>query len=274
MIIFAAAVAASAAISFFVLPPVFEASTSIMVQDQGGEGTPAWSLDTYLNILNGVALRRAIIDDLKLDISEEELKASASATLIKDTNILRLSVKRESAEEASKIANAWARLFVTRVNALKLHDLSGAIRLKEAALDTATAEISKQKPTIELKRALVDEPLAYEAAKSATGRGIHGLSSIQIKSEEPNPVYQDLLSRINNYRLELHDMQARADLLKADSQMFVRVLSVARPPEKPVAPRKLLNIAVAGMLGLMIGIFLAFAMEALETGAKRHATAQ
>ena len=41
----------------------------------------------------------------------------------------------------------------------------------------------------------------------------------------------------------------------------LQVGSYASIPEKPVSPRKLLNTAVAGMLGLMVGVFGAFAVE-------------
>jgi uncharacterized protein involved in exopolysaccharide biosynthesis len=37
-------------------------------------------------------------------------------------------------------------------------------------------------------------------------------------------------------------------------------------PEKPVSPRKKLNIAIAGVLGVMIGVFGAFAAEYFEGG--------
>jgi uncharacterized protein involved in exopolysaccharide biosynthesis len=43
------------------------------------------------------------------------------------------------------------------------------------------------------------------------------------------------------------------------------VVAPAFPPEKPVQPRKMLNMAIAGVLGLMIGIFLAFFLHYWET---------
>ena len=46
-----------------------------------------------------------------------------------------------------------------------------------------------------------------------------------------------------------------------DTSGEVRLASQAAVPEKPVSPRKLLNTAVAGALGLMLGVFGAFAVE-------------
>jgi len=52
-----------------------------------------------------------------------------------------------------------------------------------------------------------------------------------------------------------------ARIATADATGEVRLVSQAAVPEKPVGPRKLLNTAVAGALGLMVGVFGAFALE-------------
>jgi len=48
----------------------------------------------------------------------------------------------------------------------------------------------------------------------------------------------------------------------------VRFAVPAVEPKHPVAPKKKLNIAIAGVLGLMVGVFGAFAMEYFEGGAE------
>ncbi|MCX7856097.1 MAG: hypothetical protein N2556_09060, partial [Anaerolineae bacterium] len=54
----------------------------------------------------------------------------------------------------------------------------------------------------------------------------------------------------------------------------VRLASQALPPEKPVSPRKLLNTAVAGVLGLMLAVFGAFMTEWWRGGAGARAAAE
>ncbi|HID85973.1 MAG TPA: hypothetical protein EYP55_01170, partial [Anaerolineae bacterium] len=46
----------------------------------------------------------------------------------------------------------------------------------------------------------------------------------------------------------------------------VRFAVPAVEPERPVAPKKMMNIAIAGVLGLMVGVFGAFFIEFLESG--------
>jgi len=49
----------------------------------------------------------------------------------------------------------------------------------------------------------------------------------------------------------------------ASEDSGVQIVSQAVTPERPVAPRKKLNIAIAGVLGLMVGVLGAFALEYL-----------
>ena len=49
----------------------------------------------------------------------------------------------------------------------------------------------------------------------------------------------------------------------------VRFAVPAVEPKEPVAPKKVLNIAIAGVLGLMVGVFGAFFIEFLEGGGGR-----
>ncbi len=44
----------------------------------------------------------------------------------------------------------------------------------------------------------------------------------------------------------------------------VQIIDKAALPEEPVSPRIKLNIAIAGVLGLMISVFIVFLMEALD----------
>jgi len=52
-----------------------------------------------------------------------------------------------------------------------------------------------------------------------------------------------------------------ARIAAEDTTGEVRLVSQAAVPEEPVGPRKMLNTAIAGALGLMVGVFGAFALE-------------
>jgi len=57
-----------------------------------------------------------------------------------------------------------------------------------------------------------------------------------------------------------------ARIAAQDESGEVRLASYAAVPSRPVGPRKLLNTAVAGVLGLFVGVFGAFAVEYWRQG--------
>ena len=48
----------------------------------------------------------------------------------------------------------------------------------------------------------------------------------------------------------------------------IQVIDEARVPDKPIKPRPMLNMAIAGVLGLMIGVFITFLLEFLDNTIK------
>ncbi|MCU9807044.1 hypothetical protein LEQ06_01895 [Paraclostridium sp. AKS46] len=44
----------------------------------------------------------------------------------------------------------------------------------------------------------------------------------------------------------------------------VEVIDKARLPEDPVKPNKVMNVAIAGVLGFMIGLFIVFLLEFMD----------
>ncbi|MCL0086613.1 Wzz/FepE/Etk N-terminal domain-containing protein [Thermodesulfovibrionales bacterium] len=55
-----------------------------------------------------------------------------------------------------------------------------------------------------------------------------------------------------------------ARIAKAMELGEVRIVSPAIEPESPIRPKKKLNVAISGVLGLMFGVFIAFSREFLE----------
>ena len=76
---------------------------------------------------------------------------------------------------------------------------------------------------------------------------------------------KDRLTRARDVARDTYTTLARkvdeARIAAQDESGEVRLASHAAVPTKPVSPRKLLNTAVAGMLGLFGGVFGAFAVE-------------
>lgn len=56
-----------------------------------------------------------------------------------------------------------------------------------------------------------------------------------------------------------------AALMRIDN---INVIDVAQASNKPVAPRSTMNVAIGGVLGLMLGVFISFLKEILDTRLK------
>jgi uncharacterized protein involved in exopolysaccharide biosynthesis len=66
--------------------------------------------------------------------------------------------------------------------------------------------------------------------------------------------------------LTLSRQVAQTQIEAQDEGGDVRLVSAATPPERPISPRKMLNTAVAGALGLTAGVFAVFAIEYWQKG--------
>lgn len=69
--------------------------------------------------------------------------------------------------------------------------------------------------------------------------------------------------------LTLSRKVAETQIAAGDETGAVRLVSQAVVPDRPVAPRKMVNTAVAGVLGLFVGVLGVFAVEYWRGGEKR-----
>jgi uncharacterized protein involved in exopolysaccharide biosynthesis/Mrp family chromosome partitioning ATPase len=72
----------------------------------------------------------------------------------------------------------------------------------------------------------------------------------------------------NNLYVMLSERREEARISEAEKVGNMRVIDRAQLPKKPILPRKELNLAIGLMLGLTIGLGLAFFMESLDTTLK------
>lgn len=112
-------------LSFFVLKPQYEASTTMMVnykQDQDmlmnfNELQMSQKLaTTYSQIIKSERIADAVIEKLELDLSAEELNKKISVSQVESTEILKITVKGSDAELAALIANTEADIFKQQIN--------------------------------------------------------------------------------------------------------------------------------------------------------------
>ena len=110
----------SAIVSFFILTPIYEASTTMIVSyKQNQESIMTYNdlqtsqklVATYTEILKSERTLDEVINKLNLELSPKELIDKISVSQVGQTEILKLTVKDEDPELATLIANTIAQVF-------------------------------------------------------------------------------------------------------------------------------------------------------------------
>ncbi|WP_409227730.1 YveK family protein [Gudongella sp. SC589] len=84
---------------------------------------------------------------------------------------------------------------------------------------------------------------------------------IRISVIDTDPV---LAAEIANETSEVF-METVQEIMKVEN---IQVIDTAQVPTAPIQPRPLMNIAIAGVLAVMLGVFIAFLIEFLDTTIK------
>lgn len=127
----------SAFLSFFVLSPVYEAKTTLIVNtDQKNDDTitgDEFSVTqrlavTYGEIIKSRTVLEPVIEKLGLDISYDDLSKMVTVSPVKDTQIINISVQDTNPLKAKDIANSIPEVFtkevkrITKANSVEVID--------------------------------------------------------------------------------------------------------------------------------------------------------
>jgi len=115
----------SGVVTFFILTPVYETSTTMMVS-RAQEITDTNMqyqdilishrlVNTYREITTSNRVLYRAIDALDLDMTADELRAMVSVTALRDTEIIRISVENTDRNFAANLANVIAQMFMEEV---------------------------------------------------------------------------------------------------------------------------------------------------------------
>lgn len=184
------------------------------------------------------------------------------------------------------------------------------MKVKENSLTELRKQISQQDKFIIVSKAITNDALWQKAEKDLSGL------DKRLRSEEINPIYQDLATKIVNTEVEFNILKSKAehlrqaqvlaeqeinalaqiiqqkefDLIQLNREVNIyketydslagkiemirmvnvsgfgemQIVSQAHAPKYPMSRGAKKKIAIAGVLGLISGIFLAFMLEILE----------
>jgi capsular polysaccharide biosynthesis protein len=129
MVVFVAVVLA-ALLSYVILPPVYQANTSLIVNERPSVAQGAGGVDygqiqtyrslavTYAKIITSRAVLQDTIDTLALSETVKQLSRVTTVQVQGQTEIIAVSVKDKDAIRAATIANTVANSFITQLPTL------------------------------------------------------------------------------------------------------------------------------------------------------------
>ena len=144
----AVAVIAAGIISFFVMTPIYESSSTLLVNYKQNQDTVMTYNDltmsqklvnTYSEIIKSRSVAEAVLQKLDLDLTTDQLSEKISVSKVSDTEIIRIKVQDEDPALAALIANTVSEVFKKEVKSIMTVD-------NVSTIDTAIAPENPVKP--------------------------------------------------------------------------------------------------------------------------------
>ncbi len=237
----------AATIISFVLPEKYEAQSKILF-DRAFMDQQGLSIDSYEHLVTTHERFEQIFEQMALDqrgYTLNSLKKSVKTKLDKEAGEIIITVRGTEPELVKTIANKIA--------------VSSVANFKARLLDNIEKEIAKvQKSMHMIESQLKNTPELLTVTETNRYNQI-------IVVPQVNPLYEQLSARWdeNNYRIvELEsEKEYLQDSIETGGKGLYMIVENAYTPEIPVSPLKILNIAVAFVFGVMVGIFVVFFIE-------------
>jgi uncharacterized protein involved in exopolysaccharide biosynthesis len=221
---------ATAAFHSFTAPEVYKVDAALRI---GKIGKTLMSKEEAIRLVQSKRVLQPVVDKLDKDLSVQGLKESIKIEKIEDTNLINLSLNHKNPKRAIAVLSAIADNFTARGN------------------DTYNKQIELLEQRI---KALENRQQFIEA-------GMQQLTvSIQKGETRDFPLIQNALTNYEQIYSDLTDklFSSKKQLIQAEK---FRLFEAPLMPENPISPKKKQNIAIAGILGLFLGVFIAFFRE-------------
>ncbi len=195
------------------------------------------TVNTEQQVMTSRPVTERVIEELVLEIAPDKLLEQVNVSVIGDTRVLRLQVDDTSADQAADIANGYASAYL---------DFR-----RDEAVDSLLAAQDTLNERQDALRAQLDE------VESQLG----GLDESATAERSALLAEQDaLLLQLNQVATQATQAEADARLVKGGGQ----ILNPAQPPESPVSPRPIRTGVLALVLGVMLGVGVAFLRDNLD----------
>ena len=238
------------------MAPVYRASTTLLVnQAQSTSSLDYNSLltserltKTYSELIKKRPVLMAVIDKLALNFSPETLKAMIDVRVVRDTQLLELSIENTDPYLASSLANELADTFISLNREGKLGQVETSQSYLKQQLSDLEKEISSTTRQLDALKQSTDSDFSTKQTD---------ISRLQANLSQYQVTYAQLLKNEQDMRLA-----------ESKSLNSISVVEPAVDTFVPVRPKVLLNTLLAGLAGLLVTLALAFIFEYFDDSIK------
>ncbi len=270
--------------SYLLLPKIYTATSQIQELSPG----PNPSIRSDMEMIRTPEFLLPIINDLGLDkiwahrvyhTKLDALPPQDSIRYLEDrlrltsppgSNVIDIKIASESPKEAADIANAIADRFQVlrwnetgqRMNRAK-DTMTGQIADQQKVIAEKKAALEKIRLELAQKGIVISPGVAGLIAADLAARKLDAATGSQQNASALQPL-RDLQEQIDRQQSVLDDMNVRLKQVVADGgieEETLKIISRAEPPEYSSLPNYPLNIAVAAVIGLGLGVLVAVLVE-------------
>ena len=202
------------------------------------------------NEINSDNILKDVISELKLNLSPSELVNHIKVENIDNSGYVKVTVENTSPELARDIAFSLVNQF---------------IELNQQYYQEKIALLEKEKQSIEKQMALEMEKINEAEKLRLDIIDSEGLSLTE-KQIQIN-LLLNYSTQIREHYNELVDKYYILENQILNSSNF-EIVNYPSIPQAPIKPNRKLNIAIAGVLGLFLGVLIAFFVEYWQGGKK------
>ena len=226
----------------YVQTPVYSAHAQVFLESAAGENVfsgaarsdPGRTLLNELRLIEGADVRRLV---------QEKLKATlpVRATAVPKTDFIDVTVESSDPKRAAVMADAYAEAYVTFRKQVKVD-----------ALDRTSEELREKLNDLDALNRTIDQNITDLQAQGAPATDTRYASlSIQRNGN---------VASQNSLRDTLQKSEIARNLATGEALITER----ASVPSSPIKPKPILNAMVAVVVGLLVGVGLAFLLEYLN----------
>lgn len=237
--------------------PIYQASAQLLLQSKQSENIftptqaaidPTRAVQNELKIINSLAIRTAVEEAYGERIA---INAASGG----EDDVIILSATDTDPEEAARKVNVYAETYQSeRFNAL-VEDLTQSREVLQQQINDFQAEIDQ----INRPLAALDEELANTPIEDPR---------YQELVEQRERLNDDIQAERTDREQQLSEYQQRLQVLQLSERLTttggVQILNPASVPSSPISPNILRNAVQAALIGLFLGVALAFLLDQID----------